>query len=719
MKYILALCILIFNLLIANENYLEIGFVYWKKQNTPEKYNAYVYGIEKAIKEINRKKIFPYPLKLVLFNEKGKISESIKIAKEIAKKENMIAVIGFSNSKRAIKAIKYVSQANIPIISSAGSKKIFLQDINKVFFTTNFGIEGEIEYLKQFIKLKHYDNFIFISKRNDAYSDEYYNDVSKILPKHKRIFVDNSLKIDIEKLKKLITKNTLIIISIDVKNNAKLAKILRKNEIKNDIFLGRGGIVGDEFYKSGGYGLKNIYELSTLLAGVSNDSILKFKEDNKKFFKNPKNVRYLEYAAYGYDVMQLITEAYKRALKEEKINKKNVSVKKIRELIKKGLTLITEKQPYEGITTTFSFNKDRIGGKLIPQYILKSTGLKPSLYKTQFIYQNGKLVKVPTLYTNIDIKSISIDNQEASEYTIEMMITLISEANISLNDLEFENILISNASFKPAIYYNEFIIPSISKEKNMNVKIYKVKGRFSWDNTIEDFPFDSQKLPILIKPKNPVKKNFITFFISDIEHNLNNIDISGWKIDGGYAGFKKGFYEYIDSDLKKHKKYYYRSSFTIEVTRDATSSALKFILPLAIVIIITIILFALPDNAASDKVGSATNMLITVAALYFTYATLVDVDYITFVDKLYISSLFFVLIVNVIFILRQRYYHSQPEKGGFEEPCLTGKGIKWIFNQAKNDKKIILYNLIYAFTFFLSIVLFIWAVTHFLQKMTS
>jgi len=715
MKKILLILIFMINTICASQQStpLEVGFVYWKKDKAPQKYNAYVYGINKAISEINKKDYFGNNTKieLVPFNEKGKVEETIKIAKDIAQNSNMIGVIGFSNSKRAIQAINYVSDANIPILSSAGSRKIFDKDKNKVFFTTNFGINGELLYLEKFIKEKKYNKLVFISKKDDKYSEEYYDGVSKILPNHKYISTAEFDK-DIKNVKKEITKNTLVVISIDVKNNANYSLLLRQEGINNDIFFGRGGIVGAEFYENGGYGLKNIYELSTLLAGVSNETLLQFKTNNKSYFEDEKNERYLEYAAYGYDSMHLLVEAYNRAA-----YKKENNPAQVRKLIKNGLYKINETTPYDGIATTYSFDKDRIGGKLMPQYILNSTGTKPSLYNKQYIYKNGILKYVPTLYTNIDIKSISINNQEASEYTIEMMITLISEKNITLDDLEFENIVISDSSFVPSIYAKEFIVENKQNNNGLKVKIYNVKALFQWGNTIENFPFDSQVLPILIKPKNPVDKNFINFFISDINNNLKNIDISGWTIDGGYAGFKKGNYEYIDNNLQTTKEYYYRSSYTVALTRSALSSAIKFILPLAIVLFITVILFALPDNAAGDKVGSGTNMLITVAALYFTYATLVEVDYLTFVDWLYMGSLGFVLVANVIFILRQRFYHAEANEQDFNAPCFTGKfGLGWIFNQKEKCPKVIIHNVIYMLTFLTSVALFIWFLAYFIQK---
>lgn len=702
---------MMYSILFASNEYkysdnVECSFVYYKKEKKPEKYNALLYGMQTAAKEINRNGGFGgHKLEIVGYNEKGKVKTTIEIANKIAIKNNIIGVVGFSNSSRASKSINIVTQQNIPIISSAGSNKLFDIDKKGTFFSTNFGIQGEIKYLKKFTKAKSYKNIYFITFKGDNYGLEYYKLTKDILPT-KLLTIDKSYTDEIFKNKKsILNKNTLIIISTNVQDNGKISKALRDNSINNDIFFAKGGIVGKEFYDAGGRGLKNIYELSTLLAGVSNDTLLKFQNDNKKYFSSATNRSYLEYAAYGYDSVYILKTAYDRS----NIYMEDKKVSKIREHIINGLKKINTNDPVDGIAESYSFNKHRQGGVLTPQYILKSTGEKASLYKKQYIFQDDKLVYVPTLYTNIDIKNITIVNQEASIYSIDFMLTLISEKNITLNDLEFENIQI-NSSYTPSIYSSEFLMDQ--KNKSMHVKTYNVKATFEYGNTIENFPFDVQSLPIYIKPKNPIEHNFITYFVTDFQNIINNASIGGWEVKNAYAGFKKGVYEFIDSDFEKNKNYYYRSSMTVEVKRLAVSSAIKFILPLMIVLLITIVLFLLPDNAAADKVGSASNMLITVAALYFTYATLVEVDYITFVDKLYMGSLFFVLIANVIFILRQRYYNTLPEKLTIADPVMSIDNDKKEFT--KNYRK---YSwLFYNSTLIISIILFVVAISYFINK---
>jgi len=712
MKITLMLLIM-YNLLFASNEYkyndnVECSFVYYKKEKKPEKYNALLYGMKTAAKEINRNGGFGgHKLDIVDYNEKGKVETTIEIAKTISNKDNVIGVIGFSNSQRASKSINIVTNKNIPIISSAGSDKLFDIDKKGTFFTTNFGIKGELKYLQKFIKAKAYKKIYFITFKNDNYGLEYYKSVKEILPSklltinksfNKAAFKDALLSID---------KNTLIIISTNVQDNAKISKILRDSGNDNDIFFAKGGIVGKEFYDAGGNNLKNIYELSTLLAGASNDTLLKFQNDNKKYFEKGTNKSYLEYAAYGYDTIYILKNAYDRS----NVYLEDKSVLKIREHIVNGLKKINTQNPYDGISESYSFNKKRQGGILTPQYILKSTGKKASLYKKQYIFKNSKLVYVPTLYTNIDIKNITIIDQEASTYSIDFMLTLISEQNIVLDDLEFENIQI-NSSYTPSIYAREFLIENKHTDNEMYVKTYNVKATFEYGNTIENFPFDTQSLPIYIKPKNPIEHNFITYFVTDFQNIINNASIGGWEVKNSYAGFKKGVYKFIDSDFKQNKNYYYRSSMTIDVSRLAISSAIKFILPLMIVLLITIVLFLLPDRAAADKVGSASNMLITVAALYFTYATLVEVDYITFVDKLYMGSLVFVLITNVIFILRQRYYNELPENLIISDPVISVNKNKKDFTKHYRKYSWIFYNS----TLIISVILFIIAISYFINK---
>lgn len=713
MKYLLILFFLFYNLQASSEykynDSVECSFVYYKKAKNPEKFNALLFGMNTAANEINQNGgLAGHKLEIVGYNEKGDVKETISIAKKISTNNKIIGVVGFSNSQRASSAISYVVNSKIPIISSAGSDSLLDIGNQSTFFTTNFGIKGELLYLDKFISTKNYKNVVFITTKGDNYAKEYSDGVKNIISS---FFLEMDSLDNFSVLEKNIAKikeNSLIIISTNVQDNAKISKYIRDQKIDNDIFLAKGGIVGEAFYKAGGKSLKNIYELSTLLAGVSNDTLLKFEQDHAEYFKKGINKSYLEYAAYGYDSINLMKNSY--VISGETNTKET---KDIRDLIYNGLKNTDITKPYDGIAESYSFNKHRQGGILTPQYILKSIGTKATVYKKQFIFQDGKLKYVPTLYTNIDVKSINMLNQEASEYEINFMLTLISEQDITLKDIEFENIRI-NSSYTPSIYSKEFITGKSTNTNGMHVKTYNVKATFENSNTIENFPFDTQSLPIYIKPRNPIENNFITYFVTDFQNLLSNNTTSGWKIKNAYAGFKKGAYKFIDSEFNEIKNYYYRSSMTIEVKRLATSSAIKFILPLMIVLLITIVLFFLPDNSAADKIGASSNMLITVAALYFTYATLVEVDYLTFVDKLYMGALSFVLIANIIFILRQRYYNEMPENVNISDPVLSVS--KEQESKTKHYRK---YSwLFYNSTLIISIVVFILMIGYLIKKAT-
>ncbi|MDQ7067535.1 MAG: hypothetical protein Q9M40_05950 [Sulfurimonas sp.] len=108
------------------------------------------------------------------------------------------------------------------------------------------------------------------------------------------------------------------------------------------------------------------------------------------------------------------------------------------------------------------------------------------------------------------------------------MLTLISEQDLALKDLEFENIQV-NTLYTPSIYSREFLVDS-NTNTTMNVKTYNIKATFQHDNSIENFPFDKQSLPIYIKPKNPIEHNFITYFVTDFQDTIQNSSISGWEI---------------------------------------------------------------------------------------------------------------------------------------------------------------------------------------------
>ncbi|MCX8039800.1 MAG: hypothetical protein N3B15_04415, partial [Planctomycetota bacterium] len=323
--------------------------------------------------------------------------------------------------------------------------------------------------------------------------------------------------------------------------------------------------------------------------------------------------------------------------------------------------------------------------------ILESNGQEPVPYRMQYLVNAlGSLQEVPTAYTLIEVASISPQTLEASVYDIALTMTLLSVEDIRFEDVDFENAATAATGDRPALYAKPIVTGARRGEFFQNT--YLVKGTLQAPNTIEDFPFDTQTFPIRIRPRDALAKNFLVYFGKRTQ-SVQRIDMDGWSALGDWAGLNRGSFELLDEKGQRIRQFYYRSAYTIQAERDSAGAVTKFLLPLAIVMLFTIFIFFLPENSANaDKIGVGSNMLITIIALYFTYATIVDVPYATIIDWSYMLALGIVLVFNIIVIFRH-IPHDEP-------PAQPNRTV----------------NLIYRATAVLSWVLFFAAVIYFLTR---
>lgn len=659
----LALIVAAFSLVAGEPLTLKIPLVYWRKPDEPGKFEAYLYGMRAAAKDaMEREALHAARIEIVPMDERGDAVVSQEIARKIAADVRVACVVGFSNTKRAAKAIEPVSRAGIPILSSSGGAAVFAADAGNTFFTTNFGIAGEMQYFARFATRRGYQASIAIIAANDAYSEEYIESASQVLP------LRGVLRLDISKgwngtyapeIRAFAAAHrepgTVCILSLGADHNGRAAAALRDGGADHDLWLGRGALVGDEFYRNGGVSIERVFELSELLTGIADEGLQQFRLQHRSWFDKPGNDSYLEYAAYGYDMVAMAIAAAERILKADHPPH---DIALVRDAIRRGLLQFTIRDPYIGISGIYSFDERRIGGQLANQYLLESNGLEPVPYRMQYLVNaEGRLQEVPTVFTLIEVASLSPKNLEASEYDVDLTLTLLSVEDIRFEDIDIENAATAATGDRQALYAKPIITGARRGDFVQNT--YLVKGTLQAPNSIEAFPFDTQTFPIRIRPRDALAKNFLVYFGKRTQ-SVHRIDMDGWEVIGDWAGLNRGSFELLDDKGQRIRQFYYRSAYTIQAARDATGAVTKFLLPLAIVMLFTVFIFFLPENSANaDKVGVGSNMLITVIALYFTYATIVDVPYTTIIDWAYMLALAIVLIMNIVFIFRH-VPHAEP-----------------------------------------------------------
>jgi ABC-type branched-subunit amino acid transport system substrate-binding protein len=647
----------------ASEHAIRIPLVYWRKPDDPGKYDAYVFGMRAAASEtMGRSALGGRRIEIVPMDERGAEAESQRLAAAIAADPQVACVVGFSNTKRAAASIGPVSAAGIPILSSAGGSAVQAVDTGGCFFTTNLGLGGEMRYLERFAKQRARTSVAAIIPEKDAYGDEFVVAASAVLVPQGLLRLDLSGGWKPEHAAAVrafaaqgLPPDALLVLSLDADLNGTAAKELRAAGVTNDIWIARGSLVGEEFYRGGGTGLNGVFELSELLTGIANGGLQEFRSAHADWFDHGNRDTYLEYAAYGYDMVRLAVLAAERSLEG------GASPADLRAAIRTGLARLDARDPYDGVSGTYSFNAQRVGGQLVAQYLLESVGTAPVPYRMQYLAAaDGSLQEVPTVFTLLDVSSVAPIGLDASSYNVEFTLTLLSMNDIRIEDIDFENAAVAASGDRQALLAKPIVLGT--RRGGMLQSTYLVTGTFTAANTVEAFPFDHQTFPLQIRPRDALARNFLVYFGKRSASSLARITMDGWKVRSDWAGLSRGSFDLLDERGERSRQYYYRSAYTISSNRDSLGAVAKFLLPLGVVMTLCLFLFLLPDSSNSDKVGLSSNLLITVIALYFTYATVVGVPYATTIDWTFIGCLGMVLLTNATFIARQLPYAKAPDQ---------------------------------------------------------
>ncbi|MFA6225823.1 MAG: hypothetical protein WC620_06515 [Methanoregula sp.] len=144
--------------------------------------------------------------------------------------------------------------------------------------------------------------------------------------------------------------------------------------------------------------------------------------------------------------------------------------------------------------------------------------------------------------------------------------TLVSDTPISIDDLE-----IMNGHIKSV---DTFI-------DTPNKKEYRIIAALTADPDLRRYPFDRHTLPLVIEPKLKNEQQMI-LMINPAENGFDpDADLPGWQLTG--TSFAITNKTYVNEEVT-----YSRAVFDYGITRDATSTVLKFFLPIMLIIVVAL-----------------------------------------------------------------------------------------------------------------------------------
>jgi hypothetical protein len=226
----------------------------------------------------------------------------------------------------------------------------------------------------------------------------------------------------------------------------------------------------------------------------------------------------------------------------------------------------------------------------------------------------------------VDIKEFSVAD---GTYQTNFYLNLRSDANISINDIEFMNGHVSSVD----------TVVDTPLEKN-----YRVYATMTADPDLRLYPFDNHTLPIIIEPK-VLTENEMTLVIDENNTGLDTeANLPGWTMTGMSTQVTNR--TYVEGETP-----YSRAVFNFGITRDTPSTVLKFFLPITLIIIVSLASLLMK---VSSRLGLNGSMFLAAVLIHWRIADAIPlVAYATFLDFFMIityATLVMVLVSGILII---------------------------------------------------------------------
>ena len=212
---------------------------------------------------------------------------------------------------------------------------------------------------------------------------------------------------------------------------------------------------------------------------------------------------------------------------------------------------------------------------------------------------------------------------------VDYYLNLKSETPVSINDVELMNGMITSVStIKDTPYEKE----------------YRVIAVLTAEPDLHRYPFDRHTLTIQMEPKQKNEQEML-FVLDPATSGLDHkADLPGWTFTGTHSAVTNE--SYIAGEIP-----YSRAIFSYGITRDITSTILKFFLPFMLIIIVSLSSLMMK---ISSRLGLNASMFLAAVLIHWRVADAIPVvAYATFLDLFMIityATLVMVLLSGILIL---------------------------------------------------------------------
>ena len=180
---------------------------------------------------------------------------------------------------------------------------------------------------------------------------------------------------------------------------------------------------------------------------------------------------------------------------------------------------------------------------------------------------------------------------------------------------------------------------------------YRIQANLVSPVDLKRFPFDHQKMQIILEDKNNTIKK-LCYVPLTAESDLDPaVTFIGWNIDRWSASVREHLYGNWN---ERYSQYVYE----VDISRLAINSFMKTFLPVFFIVLIVLSGFAMGPEQAPTRLGMAGSGLVAAVMFHVSIASQIPpVGYLTFADKFMVLTYLVTLVsflINVVIIAAQR-----------------------------------------------------------------
>jgi ABC-type branched-subunit amino acid transport system substrate-binding protein len=639
---------------------------------TPGLVHAIRYFTDKLSEQVNAKGgIGGRQIALSFFEDLEQTDTTIANVKSAIEDPAMLAMIGISSSTRGAAVFAAlgpeIRKQAIPFITEISLDSLFHDDPN--VFTMASSVRNELEVVRKVIADAGAQRPVFVGLDDDLYARALGEGLEKDAggvaltaslraPVHNYELDDAAAQSIADQLKS--KDPDMVLLAINSGPSTTLMQKLIANGISAPVFVLLGRIqsivngLGEKAYAGpmsqiARESVPNVYSerlrqriwRSPQDAWVFNDS----PNDDAPGWKSgacgdsvsplrqtfdAANTRAIGRGTQYRDMLQLIAEAAHSA-------PKGASVPDLRRLVGESLRDFVEgRRVLKGLWQDWAFTSDRTaaGDTLI---LRKAPGDEATvLAPVQYRRINGALQKSTTVYTSIDLISLSrIDTNDRS-FDAEFYLSMRSADNsIGIENVEFTNAYRSQAGEGRLLITRQIHNGVADSNFPANVKLYKVSGKFEFEPDLGDYPFDTQRLSVSFQPADAARP----FLIQPApQSDETEAAVDGWELKEHYVGSDQDIIPTLGTSLSEKRVVpFYKFNTTWIVRRLAVDYYLRVVVPLAFILLVTYFSVFLPHARFDSVMAIQVTALLSSIALYLALPKL-DSDQATLSDKIFMMT---------------------------------------------------------------------------------